>query len=139
MVNSFNEWHEDTAIEPTVGVSTALPFSVTEGVVYDGYGELYLDILRNMTEDDNVNATNIVSNSTNVTNLNGTAGALNSTGGGFNSSDFLFNVNTTAINVSGISTSDNLNTTDVLNSTFQVVNASDFILEHNFFSDGADD
>ena len=127
MVNSFNEWHEDTAIEPTVGVSTALPFSVTEGVVYDGYGELYLDILRNMTEDDNVNATNIVSNSTNVSNLNGTAGALNSTGGGFNSSD----VNATNI-VSNSTNVSNLNgTAGALNSTGGGFNSSDFLFNVN--------
>jgi glycoprotein endo-alpha-1,2-mannosidase len=134
MVNSFNEWHEDTSIEPIVGVSTTLPFSVTQGVVYEGYGDLYLDILRNMTEDDDVNATKVVSNSTTAGNLNATAGALNSTSGGVNASDFALNVNTTAINVFAISTIDDLNTTDILNSTFGVVNASDFVLNMNITS-----
>lgn len=52
LVNSFNEWHEDTQIEPTViSASTTLPHNLTQGVEYEGYGELYLNILREMTED----------------------------------------------------------------------------------------
>jgi glycoprotein endo-alpha-1,2-mannosidase len=52
LVNSFNEWHEDTQIEPTVvSASTTLPLNLTQGVEYEGYGELYLNILREMTED----------------------------------------------------------------------------------------
>jgi glycoprotein endo-alpha-1,2-mannosidase len=52
MVNSWNEWHEDTQIEP---VAVAAPTSIddssekdyyTEGLEYNGYGTLYLDILR---------------------------------------------------------------------------------------------
>ena len=52
MVNSWNEWHEDTQIEPT---TVAAPTNVddsatgdtyTEGVYYEGYGLRYLDILR---------------------------------------------------------------------------------------------
>ena len=49
MVNSFNEWHEDTQIEPAVGISTNQPLDMTQGLEYEGYGELYLDILRNGT------------------------------------------------------------------------------------------
>ena len=51
MVNSWNEWHEDTQIEP---VETASPTSIdvsgngkyTWGLEYEGYGTKYLDILR---------------------------------------------------------------------------------------------
>jgi len=49
IVNSFNEWHEDTQIEPVQGESTSLPEDLTHGIEYDGYGELYLNILRNET------------------------------------------------------------------------------------------
>jgi glycoprotein endo-alpha-1,2-mannosidase len=51
MVNSFNEWHEDTQIEPCVGEPTTLPESITNGIEYSGYGEFYLDILREATCD----------------------------------------------------------------------------------------
>lgn len=52
IVNSFNEWHEDTQIEPVVqGGATALPWYLTRGTVYQGYGELYLNILRKATRD----------------------------------------------------------------------------------------
>jgi hypothetical protein len=52
MVNSFNEWHEDTQIEPTI---VAPPSSTdnspngtqfTQGVTYEGYGYKFLDLLR---------------------------------------------------------------------------------------------
>jgi hypothetical protein len=52
MVTSWNEWHEDTQIEP---VAEAAPTSrddsvdgdeYTRGLSYEGYGTLYLDILR---------------------------------------------------------------------------------------------
>jgi hypothetical protein len=50
MINSFNEWHEDSQIEPTTGGSkTNAPFSLTQGVEYEAYGELYLNILREET------------------------------------------------------------------------------------------
>lgn len=49
-VNSFNEWHEDTQIEPVHGGgATARPYKLTKGRVYRGYGELYLNILRKET------------------------------------------------------------------------------------------
>ena len=50
MVNSWNEWHEDSQIEPCVGVATSIPDTYTNGVVYLGYGELFLDLLRNATK-----------------------------------------------------------------------------------------
>jgi glycoprotein endo-alpha-1,2-mannosidase len=49
LVNSFNEWHEDSQIEPVVGAATREPVLYTEGIEYVGYGELYLEILREMT------------------------------------------------------------------------------------------
>lgn len=49
MVNSFNEWHEDTQIEPAKGSSTSLPQFMTNGIEYRGYGERYLNILREET------------------------------------------------------------------------------------------
>lgn len=50
VVNSFNEWHEDTQIEPTKGITTSLPFNCTHGFSYEGYGDKYLEILRKGTE-----------------------------------------------------------------------------------------
>jgi len=57
LVNSFNEWHEDTQIEPTVDViNGTIPkeqqYQYTQGLEYQGYGELYLDLLREATKDD---------------------------------------------------------------------------------------
>jgi len=50
MVNSFNEWHEDSQIEPTSGGNeTTAPLELTQGVKYKAYGELFLDILREET------------------------------------------------------------------------------------------
>jgi glycoprotein endo-alpha-1,2-mannosidase len=49
LVNSFNEWHEDSQIEPVTGEATSEPVLYTQGIEYVGYGELYLDILREMT------------------------------------------------------------------------------------------
>ena len=54
MVTSFNEWYEDTQIEPTSG-KAKLPVAkddsksgnfFTEDNLYYDYGPLYLDILR---------------------------------------------------------------------------------------------
>lgn len=49
LVNSFNEWHEDTQIEPVNGTLTTTPENYTQGVEYEAYGTRYLDILRDMT------------------------------------------------------------------------------------------
>lgn len=57
MINSWNEWHEDTQIEPVVsgGQVTGIPLNLTcygnpciKSLEYEAYGELYLDILRTM-------------------------------------------------------------------------------------------
>jgi glycoprotein endo-alpha-1,2-mannosidase len=45
LVNSFNEWHEDSQIEPVVGEATSETVFYTQGIEYVGYGKLYLDIL----------------------------------------------------------------------------------------------
>lgn len=53
MINSFNEWHEDTQLEPVRAagaVPTNLPFAVTNGITYRGYGTQYLEIVREGTE-----------------------------------------------------------------------------------------
>ena len=49
LVNSFNEWHEDTQIEPVDGKPSTQPQELAQGVEYVGYGTLYLDILRTYT------------------------------------------------------------------------------------------
>jgi glycoprotein endo-alpha-1,2-mannosidase len=50
MVTSFNEWHEDTMIEPVeIEVETSEPSDLTDGLPYVGYGTLYLELLRNVT------------------------------------------------------------------------------------------
>ena len=51
LVNSFNEWHEDTQIEPASGTATSTPFKLTMGLEYTGYGEVFLDLLRRATVD----------------------------------------------------------------------------------------
>ena len=50
LVNSFNQFHEDTQIEPVMsavpaGVATIRPPYLTGGLEYAAYGELYLDLL----------------------------------------------------------------------------------------------
>lgn len=57
MVNSFNEWYEDTQIEATAGSeqpttkdNSASGVFYTEGDTYEDYGYLYLDILREETK-----------------------------------------------------------------------------------------
>ncbi|WP_425400294.1 DUF5010 domain-containing protein [Aeoliella sp.] len=57
MVNSFNEWHEDTQIEPTIVVApssmdnSGSGTELTQGKTYEGYGYKYLDLLRDATID----------------------------------------------------------------------------------------
>ncbi len=56
MITSFNEWHEDTQIEPTMGTGgatniddSATGSDYTQGDYYTDYGYLYLDILSQET------------------------------------------------------------------------------------------
>jgi hypothetical protein len=54
MVSTFNEWHEDTQIEPTVVANPTTTDSsglgtYTQGYSYSGYGNLYLDLLHAAT------------------------------------------------------------------------------------------
>ena len=51
MITSWNEWHEDTQCEPVAqegkkASSTNQPCEYTNGVCYEEYGTLYLDLLR---------------------------------------------------------------------------------------------
>ena len=61
LINSWNEWHEDTQIEPVIAlgdltISSSEPLNLTcygrnciQSLEYEAYGELYLDILREAT------------------------------------------------------------------------------------------
>lgn len=54
MINSFNEWHEDTQIEPTIVAprtnnDDSANRTYSQGYYYEGYGDLYLNILRGAT------------------------------------------------------------------------------------------
>jgi hypothetical protein len=51
LVTSWNEWHEDTQIEPVVlsNASTNQPLKLTEGYSYEAYGKHYLQILNEET------------------------------------------------------------------------------------------
>jgi hypothetical protein len=53
MVSTFNEWHEDTQIEPTIVASPTTmddqSGALAQGYSYSGYGNLYLDELRAAT------------------------------------------------------------------------------------------
>ena len=62
MINSFNEWHEDTQIEPVKAFNgskgknsqTSLPQNLTFGLEYQAYNNLYLKILKKQTKTWNV-------------------------------------------------------------------------------------
>lgn len=54
MINSFNEWHEDTQIEPTIvapriNTDDSGNQRYSGGYFYEGYGDLYLNILSSST------------------------------------------------------------------------------------------
>lgn len=51
IVNSFNNWFEDTQIEPAKGQPTTTPEELTQGLVYSGYGERFLQLLNDATSD----------------------------------------------------------------------------------------
>ena len=69
VITSWNEWHEDTQIEPvaaspTTNVVDGEGGALTNGIYYEGYNTRYLDILANKTSStiyppDNPNATNV--------------------------------------------------------------------------------
>lgn len=56
LVTSWNEWNEDTAIEPAASAPATTAdrsrsgVAYTQGYAYEGYGYRYLDILRDKTE-----------------------------------------------------------------------------------------
>jgi hypothetical protein len=49
---SFNEWHEDTEIEPSVVTplttqdTSPTGYQYTQGLIYEGFGTLYMNIIR---------------------------------------------------------------------------------------------
>ncbi len=56
LVTSFNEWYEDTQIEPTKSVADTSTKDISESSIYysggfswEDYGAKYLDILRELT------------------------------------------------------------------------------------------
>jgi hypothetical protein len=50
LINSWNEWHEDSQIEPCVGSGTrSKPDTLTMGTPYEPYGTKYLNILGDYT------------------------------------------------------------------------------------------
>ena len=54
MVSTFNEWHEDTQVEPTIAaeptsVDSSGKEAYSQGYSYRGYGDLYLDLLKSAT------------------------------------------------------------------------------------------
>jgi hypothetical protein len=51
VVSSFNRFREDTQIEPVVGKVTSEPVELTQGIPYYGYSTLYLDLLKQYTQD----------------------------------------------------------------------------------------
>jgi hypothetical protein len=53
VVSSFNRFREDTQIESLVGESTNLPTILTQNDTYRGYGDLYLNILAQYTQEYN--------------------------------------------------------------------------------------
>jgi hypothetical protein len=50
IVVSFNRFSEDTQIEPITGKNSSIPDSLTDGIQYEGYENLYLDILKKRRE-----------------------------------------------------------------------------------------
>jgi hypothetical protein len=50
IVVSFNRFSDETQIEPITGKNSNIPNSLTDGIQYEGYENLYLDILKKRTE-----------------------------------------------------------------------------------------
>jgi len=46
VINSWNEWHEETTIEPCVGTANGVgPLNLTQGVEYEPYGTKYVNLI----------------------------------------------------------------------------------------------